>query len=676
MFETMEKLTIKRLPDGSAIVEGYGVLFDVQDLEGDTFNKATDFGLDRVVGAPVYFDHSLDDVVQKDGATYVLKGIEYPIGKIIEVTPDNVGLYMRLKLEKAAEYWEFVESAMTKNIGFSTGSSPHLVRKDENNIVKRWPIAEVSLTLTPAEHRTVKHFMRVKTIVVNGEAEEVTSDNSVSLPANNVSDDTNLEQEVKMDNEKLDKILGLVSGLAERQDAIESEVKAAKAKQVDPVVNDPGAAVKNVNVIYGMEEGAKFDHIETENLALAYETVNSFQGVSRNARPASDALARQLVKRYDSQELTRTPDGRQYSNAAKSFLQRIGGATKANEINQSTLANYGDEWVGVYYSGRLWEKIRTQAVVLAELERAGSVFEAPAGAESIVFPLESTDPIWYKVAQSASLTSNPGGIPTNTVTSSNLGTANKTMTLSKLGARVLWTGELMEDAVLMYVNQLRAQIEKSGAEYLDSALIDGDTETGATTNINDIAGTPAATDWFLVWNGLRKIPLVTNTANSRNGGALTIEDYILTAQMLGTSGINAIDRSKVAFLVDPTTHYKTLQLAEVKTLDVFAAPTIEGGQVTSIWGYRNIIAGQMAKAGGTGLTNSAGKVDVDTLGNNTLGQIIAFRPDQWSFGWRRRMTMETTRFAAADATEIVVQMRAGFVNRDTEASAITYNLTV
>jgi hypothetical protein len=40
------------------------------------------------------------------------------------------------------------------------------------------------------------------------------------------------------------------------------------------------------------------------------------------------------------------------------------------------------------------------------------------------------------------------------------------------------------------------------------------------------------------------------------------------------------------------------------------------------------------------------------------------------------MTIETTRVAAADATEIVAMMRAGFSYRDTEASAISYNLTV
>jgi hypothetical protein len=40
------------------------------------------------------------------------------------------------------------------------------------------------------------------------------------------------------------------------------------------------------------------------------------------------------------------------------------------------------------------------------------------------------------------------------------------------------------------------------------------------------------------------------------------------------------------------------------------------------------------------------------------------------------MTIESTRIPAADSTEIVALMRFGLINRDTEAAAISYNLTV
>ncbi len=76
------------------------------------------------------------------------------------------------------------------------------------------------------------------------------------------------------------------------------------------------------------------------------------------------------------------------------------------------------------------------------------------------------------------------------------------------------------------------------------------------------------------------------------------------------------------------------------------------------------------------MANSAGKVDLDTAANNTTGAILAVRWDQWRFGMRRNVTFEVERIPRADAWEITAIFRAGLVQRDTEASAISYNLTL
>lgn len=170
--------------------------------------------------------------------------------------------------------------------------------------------------------------------------------------------------------------------------------------------------------------------------------------------------------------------------------------------------------------------------------------------------------------------------------------------------------------------------------------------------------------------------MITNTANSRDGGTLAVEDYLSTVKLMGTNGINASDKRAVILIVDPATHWKSLELTEVKTRDVFSNPTIENGMLTNIFGYRVRVSWQMARLG-NGLTNTAGKVDQSSSGaNNTKGQILAVRPDQWRFGYKRRMTMEVTRIAKADSWEIVALARVGMIYRDTEAAAISYNLTV
>jgi len=103
---------------------------------------------------------------------------------------------------------------------------------------------------------------------------------------------------------------------------------------------------------------------------------------------------------------------------------------------------------------------------------------------------------------------------------------------------------------------------------------------------------------------------------------------------------------------------------------------LEGGRLTRIWGYELIPSWFMHYKSSTRLANSAGKVDQTTTTNNLYGAILGVRWDHWKLGYKRQMTLETTRIANADAWEIVALCRLGLAARDTAASSITYGLTV
>ena len=62
--------------------------------------------------------------------------------------------------------------------------------------------------------------------------------------------------------------------------------------------------------------------------------------------------------------------------------------------------------------------------------------------------------------------------------------------------------------------------------------------------------------------------------------------------------------------------------------------------------------------------------------NNTLGALLAVRWDQWALKWKRRMTVESQRSPESDSTQIVALARWGLGYRDTDAAAISYNLTI
>jgi phage head maturation protease len=633
------EVKILQQSDTTATVGGYGVIFGGHDLQGETFTPQTDYRLDLVPTKPVYYDHSASE---KIGLTQ--------LGSVATEEPDDIGVWIEAELDKSNQYTAAVLKLVERGvIGWSSGSVGHLTRR-EGGVIKSWPIIEYSLTATPAEPRTVG-VERLKSLNLPGLDLEPKHEETI------IMSDT---QETQAPSVDLGPVLEAIKGIGERVKAFDGRLSAIE----NVPDNDPGIAGKAIAVVTDTEHW-RYDNVDNEALAFAIGTLETGRRNGQSRKGASIAMYKALAMRLEGDEAKRTEPGRVAANAMKS------AGVKVNELNQSTLANFGDEWVGIYYSGNLWESIRHETQIVARIP----MMEVPQGAESVVIPLESTDPTWYKVAQAADLTANPGGIVTNTVTASKLGTAQRQLTLGKMGARVLWTGELEEDAFVPFAANLRRQLAVSAAESLESAVIDGDTATAITTNINHIGGTPTGNEYWLLTDGFRKLALVTNTANARDGGALTSGDFLETAKLMGVGGSNA-DLARTAFIIPFAVQWKAMELVEVKTRDVFSGATIENGRLNGIYGYPIYTSHHMHKASANRLANTAGKIDLTTTANNTTGAILAVRFDQWMMGWRRRMTLETTRIPAADSTEIVALMRWGMINRDIEASAVSYNITV
>lgn len=654
---------VKRL--GPNKFGGYLVRFtgeDAPDLTGDYFDATTYFGKEagewRV---PVLFHHGLN---QKMGNTVLAEG---------SLRKDEWGIWMEGILDEREEYTKYVMDLIDKGaLGLSSGAVgvPEWVPGAKASFIKSWVIGEGSLTHTPAEPKTLVVPLKSIKAAANffsGDSTEAPVAEEPVTTDQTKSDSTTMEPNVttttghitvaapgltiedvnKAIDAKNDALLAALDARAEARE------KAA-SKTVEPEFSAPAVITDGST--------RKYDSVKTSDLAFTYEFLKS----NPKADNPTDAMARELVKRMGSN------DDKVADPAAKQdFHKSYRGPVKSDEIMYSTLSGYGDQWVGVAYSSSLWDEVRSATNVVSRIPS----FEFPAGAESMVDPINNGDPTYYKVAQAANLSANPGGIPTNTVTASQAGTSNVTHTLAKFGARVLYTGELNEDAVIRVAPELQRLLSVSGAEHLESAVIDGDSATGGTTNINDIAGTPGGSEYWLNFDGFRKLALVTNTANARSAGTLTASDFTETAKLLGTAGQYA-EIGKASFIVDANTYWTTLNLAEVKTRDVNSAATVENGQVTRMYGFDLMPSFHMHKAQPSRKANSAGKIDLDTAGNNTTGSILMVRWDRWKLGYRRRMTLETNRIAAADTTEIVVMMRASLKYRDTDAAAISYNVTL
>ena len=421
----------------------------------------------------------------------------------------------------------------------------------------------------------------------------------------------------------------------------------------------------------------KYDELNAGETALVIDIMNA------NNKPVSGAAFKALSLKVGELKDGNTEESKKAVNYVKNAfkahtnidpkMEAIEAAVKAATDPMYTGGSgIGSDWVGTAYSSQIWEAIRAANVVVSKVPS----ITVPDGYSSIYIPLESSDPTWYKVAE-ATASDATLKVPAATVTASQAATANKQLTLGKIGARSLYTGELTEDSLIAFAPNLRRQLEVSGTEIMEHVAIDGDVETSANKNINSIDGTPGASDVYLLFDGFRKLALVTNTANSRSAsGSFSLADFKETLKLMGTAGLAGADPTKVGFLLDYNTMWSALDLPEIKTKDVFSAATIENGFLTRVYNTQVMYAYQMHRNSTARLANTAGKVATGTPGNNTTGAILAVRFDQWRQAFKRRMTLETTRIANADSWEIVALMRWGMAYRDSEASAITYNVAV
>ena len=688
-----------------------------KDSDGEYFDASTKLYLDRYATVPAVYYHGYDENGRPHGEPQF-------IGKTTGYEVRDNGVWFRVVLDKANSYAQRVWDAAKNGIArASSGSIAHLRRVAPDGHITHWPVAELSIFDAVGKRQPANQYAVALPVAkavyaaaglslpddIEGEdaaqPEAGAEGAQQSAPAVKADDTPHVEtttsdapkEGVIMDEQSVQDIVAAAlkadrekrdaeaKAAAEVQAKIDAAVKAERdraqqeidAAKAEAAANQrlPGAMNGAPHVAqYG--EIAKFDNLEIGDLAVLAALGKATKMAGKTEGPSLELLQALTVRLGESDEGKQAEYG-----AAKSALKAAQGrvhggkAVKANELNYSTYSSYGDEWVGITYSNVIWDKIRLATPVVGRIPTV----QVPQGSESVIIPLMGASPTFYKVAQATAQDANPGRVSA-TYTTGKLGTSSQTLTVSKLGAMVNWSSELDEDSFIPWVQELRRDLTNEAAEILEHLAIDGDTTLTATTNINNIGGTPAATAVYTVLNGFRKLALVTNTANSRSAGTLTVEDYLETLKLMGLGGRNAADKNAVSFITDMHTNWASLQLAELKTTDVNSQATVENGQLTRIWGRAVITSANMHRANQDatyGLkANTSGKIDLDTASNNTTGSILAVRWDQWWLGYKRMMNFEIQRVPEADATTIVVNMRVGMINRDNEASAISYGVTL
>jgi hypothetical protein len=633
---------------------------DSRDSDGEWFDSKTAMHEDKWPLPPAVYYHGM-------GLDKKPMGEPEYIGRTVKRWVDQAGVWYRVVLDKANEYARRVWEAAQKGIArASSGSIAHLTRVDEGGHIRAWPVVELSLFdavdgREPANRYavaipTAKAIYERAGLSFTAPEAEPEADKSAASAAHNDSIKT---MEVStMDTIEMQK--AVTEAVAAQFKAREDELTAKAVREAEVA-----AAVK------AEKEKWEAEAAKDRRLPGGAPHVRQFSTKYDTLTPAEHALVIGILKGGASPEIVK-------SLALKINSEKDAGSVeackmlglKSDEVMHSDLSSYGSDWVGVIYSKQLWDMIRAECWVLDKLQPYAE--QVPDGYESDYVPLESTDPTWYKVSEVADLSS---GRPAVSVTASQVATSKTSaVTLVKMGCRVAYSGELNEATLVPLAPQIIRQMKQSGLEQFEHAFIDGDTTLTASTNINDIAGTPAGTEVFCLVDGFRHYGLATST-QYRSGGALEDTDYIETARLLGTAGISA-DPTKCQFIVDMPTYWRSMQLANVKSKDVWSNATLESGQLKNIWGFPLKPSAFMHYLSTARKANTAGKVNHTDQTANTTGSILCVRWDQWRLKWKRQMTIETDRWIESDVNQIVAMVRWGLGSRDTtNAAAITYGIT-
>ena len=182
--------TLKAL-DEKGRVGGYSVRFtdsSHRDLSGDYFTKDTYLGAHQGDGVDVLFHHGMPLYTSRrmtEEQKTAFEGFRNHIFSPAKTKKDDVGLFTEVVLDMADDYEKAVYKLVKAGkLGWSSGSTWHMVKRTDDGEITRWPIIEISMTPTPAEPLnravTLKAIESLKFNPLNDDADDDLDENPIS----------------------------------------------------------------------------------------------------------------------------------------------------------------------------------------------------------------------------------------------------------------------------------------------------------------------------------------------------------------------------------------------------------------------------------------------------------------------------------------------------------------
>lgn len=343
---------------------------------------------------------------------------------------------------------------------------------------------------------------------------------------------------------------------------------------------------------------------------------------------------------------------RDYDRARRNAYAALDAEYRAATMDTGQ-SGFGTQLVGAQYVGDLWDAAFQDGRIAPLLP----TFEMTA--PTAYLPVAVDMPKMLYVSESTS-----DVLATAQYTTVRTGSNRVSVTAKKFVIHQVWSGEMEEDSILPFVPFVRQQAAKGLSFWTDHTVLNGDTVTAGTGNINSDDAASAATEPYLAFDGIRKAAIVDNTANLKNvGGAAITLNTLRDLRGLMRDDTRYVDfghpndPNDLVFVADVDTADRIALLDEMIEAKVTrgAGASLLNGQVTSF--LMHPVIGTMAQS----KTDSDSKYTTTSPSTADIyGQVTAFNRNAFVIGWRRRVRMFTEVIGASDQSRIVYSIRMGF----------------
>lgn len=315
----------------------------------------------------------------------------------------------------------------------------------------------------------------------------------------------------------------------------------------------------------------------------------------------------------------------------------------------ATGSGVGDEWVPTEMSSQLYEAYEL-GIVLESYIPSWDMPSNPA-----TYPIKTGHASLYRAAEA---TSDP---ETTNLTGSNISTGNVTFTAETFAAAIRVSPQLVEDAIISIVPEIRSELARTMGDGYESLLINGDTGTHGDTQASYTSANPETYE-----KGFRYQAIDASAQYDASAGFTAAS--VREARAL-LPGAHAHKAGNLVYVCNIKTWIAMLSFAEYTQVGTYGAnASWKTGDLPSFDGSPLVLTSHLRNDYHTDGTYSVAAT------TNLHSQILVFDKTAFKIGQKRGTTIEYEKNINTQQLSFVGSMRKSFKSMEsTPAVAMTHN---